>query len=184
MQKFTSAKTSINTAKLPKVYSKIAPAPHSLLFDYGSGRYTDHIRAALPGVVYLPYDPFNQPEDVNASSIYFVRAAMYVHRPVTVVSSNVLNVIDDDDTVEKIALQIMQIVYHTGGTAYVTVYEGDRTGTGRQTGPDQYQRNQPLRDYLRFFATHVNPEKDGTVSVIRSRVERGMIIVEKEVKKA
>jgi len=151
-QKYTSAATSVNAAKLPKVFRKLPPLPrHSLLFDYGCGRFTDHIAAAVPGVMYCPYDPFNQPADVNARSLYYVRIAMHIHYPVTVVCSNVLNVIDSDDEVQDIAATIRQIIDASGGTAYVTAYAGNRSGIGQQTGPDQYQRNAPLRDYLRFF---------------------------------
>ena len=35
-----------------------------------------------------------------------------------------------------------------GAPVYITVYEGDRSGVGRQTGKDQWQNNRPLRDYL------------------------------------
>lgn len=183
-QSFTSAATSVNAAKLPKVYRKIpVPARNSLVFDYGCGRYTDHIREALPDVIYCPFDPFNQAEEINFRSVYYLRAAMRAHVPVTVVCSNVLNVIDSDDAINDIAFTIMQAVYHTGGTAYITVYAGDRSGVGRQTGPDQYQRNEPLQDYLRFFPTHAKPEADGTVSVVRAGIDRGMIVVRKEVKK-
>lgn len=151
MQAFTSAATSINSNKLPKVYGKLPPlGRNSLLLDYGCGRYTDHIRAALD-VVYLPYDPFNQPEAVNQQSLALVRIAQHIHMPVTIVCSNVLNVINDDDAIQAIANRIQDIVQCSGGTAYITVYAGDRSGIGRQTGPDQWQRNEPLRNYLRFF---------------------------------
>ena len=180
-QSFTSARTSVNSGKLPKVYGLLPPLPrHHILFDYGCGKYTDHIAAAVP-CVYCPYDPFNKPEDVNARSVYYVRVAMRAHYPVTVVCSNVLNVIDSDDAMQDIANTIMQIVYHTGGTGYVTVYEGDRSGVGRQTGPDQYQRNAPLRDYLRLFPVHAQPDGKGHTVRIRSVVERGMIVVRREV---
>lgn len=167
-QTFTSARTSTNATRLPKVYGKLPALPrHSLLFDYGCGKYTDHIRDALPGVTYCPYDPFNQPEQVNYTSVYYVRVAMHMHYPVTVVCSNVLNVIDSDEQVRDIADTIRQIVTATGGTGYVTVYAGDGSGHGRQTGPDQYQRNQPLRDYLQYFPG--------------AAIERGMIVVRPEV---
>lgn len=183
LQAYTSAATSVNAVKLPKVYGKLPPLPrNSLVFDYGAGRYTDHIRAALPGVVYIPYDPFNLPEEDNARAVYYMCCAMRAHLPVTVVCSNVLNVIDSDEEIQQIANQIMQFVYHTGGTAYITVYEGNRSGIGRQTGPDQWQRNEPLRDYLRLFPTHANPLPNGRVELIRSAVERGMIVVRKEMK--
>lgn len=170
-QTYTSRDTSVNTTRLPRAFSAAAPFPHGrLVFDYGCGKQTDHIRAAFPGIVYVPYDPFNQPAEVNSASLYYVRCAMRARLPVTVISSNVLNVIDSDDAVLDIARTIRQIVTGTGGVGYVTVYEGDRSGVGRQTGPDQYQRNQPLAAYLPLFPgarirrgmIEVRPEKEGT----------------------
>lgn len=121
--------------------------------DYGSGRYTEHIKKHVNGLhkAYLPYDPYNQPDDRNNTTVTLVLNAMYRHFPVDVVCSNVLNVIDDDDTVQKIARHIEEITTKSGGTGFVTVYEGNRSGTGKRTGSDQYQRNEPLRNYLRFF---------------------------------
>lgn len=152
MQTFTSSATSINRTKLPAVYRK-AELSAGLVFDYGCGKYTDHIEAYVktPHRVYLPYDPYNQPDDVNKFSVTLVINAMHVHYPVDVICSNVLNVIDDTDTIRKIANHIQEIVEQTGGTAYITVYEGDRTCVGRATGNDQYQRNEPLRSYLKYF---------------------------------
>lgn len=166
MQKYTSSATSVNRAKLPAIYRR-ASLPHSMVLDYGCGKYTEHIEAHLRTMnkIYLPFDPFNQPDDVNKTTAYYLRLAQHVGRPVDVVCSNVLNVIDDDDTVRKIIRTIEAIVSRTGGTAYFTVYEGDRSGAGRATGTDQYQRNEPLRNYLRFFA-------------LDTTVKNGMIVVE------
>lgn len=165
-QSYTSAATSINAHKLPRLFQNIHPARNSLLFDYGCGKYTEHIRAAFPGVVYCPYDPYNQPRKVNSDSAHYIRAAMSARYPVTVACSNVLNVIDSDDAITAIARDITRIVDATRGTAYVTVYEGDRSGKGRRTGPDQWQRNEPLRAYLRFFPASATIEKN--MIVIRS----------------
>lgn len=163
-QKFTSSATSINSSKLPAVFKK-APFTARIVMDYGCGKYTDHIKAFVNAGhrAYLPYDPYNQPDDRNAATATIVCNAMYRSFPVDVVCSNVLNVIDDDDTVRKIAHHIEQIATASGGTGYVTVYEGNRSGTGRQTGPDQYQRNEPLRSYLKYFRN--------------ATVKNGMIIV-------
>jgi hypothetical protein len=152
MQTFTSSATSINRSRLPAVYRK-ADLTSGLVFDYGCGKYTDHIEAYVkaPHRVYLPYDPFNQPDDVNKFSVTLVLNAMHIHYPVDVVCSNVLNVIDSEAEISRICHHIEEIATTTGGTGYVTVYEGNSSGIGRQTGRDQYQRNEPLRDYLRFF---------------------------------
>lgn len=152
MQTFTSSATSINRSKLPAVYGK-ATLSAPLVLDYGCGKYTDHIGDHVNGLgrTYLPYDPFNQPKAVNIHSMELVRRAIDHGEAVDVICSNVLNVIDSEAEISRICHDIEEITTARGGTGYVTVYEGDRSGIGRQTGKDQYQRNAPLRDYLRFF---------------------------------
>ena len=166
-QNFTSAATSINKTKLPAIYGKLAFHPGDVVLDYGCGRYTEHIAAALPeGVEYLPYDPFNQPMDVNQRTAKRCTELMREHEAVTVLCSNVLNVIDGVHEIRAIVRNISTLVRKTGGTAYITVYEGDRTGKGKQTGKDSWQRNEKLADYLQFFPMF--PE---------ATIRKGMIIV-------
>lgn len=162
MQNYTSATTSVNRSKLPAVYGK-ATFSARMLMDYGCGKYIDHIRDHVHSLHmgYLPYDPYNQPDGENAATATLVCNAMHLHVPVDVVCSNVLNVIDSDGEVSRICHHLEEIASATGGTAYVTVYEGDRSGVGRQTGRDSYQRNAPLRDYLRFF--HHATVKNGMI---------------------
>lgn len=153
MQKYTSKATSINREKLPAVYKK-AHVTAPVVFDYGCGKYTDHIKEYLQkehNAILLPFDPFNQPRDVNSKTRNLLTKCMMHDIPVDVICSNVLNVIDSDASIKTIAWNIENIVSKTGGTGYITVYEGNRSGTGRQTGPDQYQRNEPLRAYLKYF---------------------------------
>lgn len=164
MQTYTSAKTSINREKLPAVFNK-APLSSLFVMDYGCGRYTDHIRKAVEshGAIYLPFDPYNQSSETNQNTMDKIDLATRKHISVDVVCSNVLNVIDSDEVVAHIADAIEKIVTVTGGTGYVTVYEGNRSGTGKKTGPDQYQRNEALREYLKYFT--------------RATIKNGMIIV-------
>lgn len=153
-QTFTSASTSVNRSKLPAVYRKARLSRSTpFVIDYGCGKYTEHIATALreQQKILYPYDPYNQPDAVNAHTIDFIRWAMDKRIEVDLICSNVLNVIDSDAVVSRICHDIEEIVTTTGGTGFVTVYEGDRSSTGRQTGRDQYQRNAPLWDYLRFF---------------------------------
>lgn len=163
-QKFTSRATSINATKLPAVYRK-AQLSAPLVFDYGSGRHTAHIEEHVRSLhkTYLPYDPYNLPDDVNRVSVTMTLYAMHTRFPVDVICSNVLNVIDDDDTVRKVAHHVEEVATVTGGKGYVTVYEGNRSGIGHQTGSDQYQRNEPLRNYLKYF--HNAEVKNGMIVV-------------------
>ena len=164
MQTITSASTSINSKKLPAVFRK-AQFTARMVMDYGCGKYIDHIRDHVQSrhCAYFPYDPYNQSDDENASTATLVCNAMYLHIPVDVVCSNVLNVINSEAEISRICHHIEEIVTTTGGTGFVTVYEGDRSGVGHQTGKDSYQRNEVLRDYLRFF--HNATVKNGMIIV-------------------
>ena len=162
----TSANTSINKTKLPAVFNRFTFAPGSIVFDYGSGKYTDHIRKALPDCCYLPFDPYNQPAAVNERSQFTLEfSARFSGRPVIIVCSNVLNVIDDENALRTVAEDLFHLARHTGGTALVTVYEGDRSGTGRETGQDQWQRNERTRDYLRLFPEGSATIKNNTIII-------------------
>ena len=165
-QTFSSAGTSINSKRLPAIYKKARFAPGDVILDYGCGKYTEHIKSALPAkVTYLPWDPYNQPDRTNDSTKRRLWAGIHSGKPLRVVCSNVLNVIDDAETVHSIARELAYLADRSGGIVYVTVYEGNRSGEGRQTGPDQYQRNEPIQNYLRFF-----PES--------ARIRSGMIVYE------
>ena len=164
MQSYTGRNTSINAKKLPAVYRKFL-FDGRVVLDYGCGRYTDHIRKSFAdGTEYLPYDPFNQPAEINANSMDRVTELCAKHIPIDVVCSNVLNVIDDDEEIAKIASFIKKICYTSGGCGYVTVYEGDKSGVGKQTGADQYQRNEPIGNYRnKYFPSSVI--KRGTILI-------------------
>lgn len=127
-QRYTSAGTSINKNKLPVVFSKIAFTKGSTVLDYGCGRYIDHIRAKVTeqGCKYYPYDPYNLPSSKLPES-----------KVTYGICSNVLNVIAEDNIIED----IIKTVCEKSEIAYFTVYEGDRSGVGKVTGKDSYQRN-------------------------------------------
>lgn len=143
MQKFTSANTSINKTRLPKIYNLLDNISNCVVVDYGCGRYTDHIKewAKDRNIQWYGYDKYNQSPETNDVSISKLNEADYV------VCSNVLNVIAEDD----ILLNIIRECSNNTGKAFFTVYDGDKTGIGRQTGKDQYQRNQKVKWYLDFI---------------------------------
>ena len=77
--------------------------------------------------------------------------ALETERDVIIVCSNVLNVLTDAD-LAKVLGQLKKLRENFRAKAiYITVYEGDRTGIGRQTGPDQWQRNEQLGEYAARF---------------------------------
>lgn len=152
-QKYTSANTSINKNRLPAIYGKLIPfltdaGIHGAnIFDYGCGRYTDHIKKAMEnnGHVWHGYDKFNQSPEHNAEALDFANSNLMT----VTVCSNVLNVIDSDDVVREVMADCLRIA--GGGVVMFTIYDGDRSGIGRQTGFDSYQRNQKLREYIQYL---------------------------------
>lgn len=148
-QKFTSANTSINSSKLPAIYNKVDFK--SLFFhmgrnliDYGCGKFDNgkEYIESLDGN-WFGYDPYNRTEAQNQIASDFVLHDDFD----SIICSNVLNVIDDDETVKEIADAIVDadVPY------FVTVYEGNGTGCGKQSKADCYQRNQKACEYLGYF---------------------------------
>lgn len=148
-QQYNSADTSINKTKLPAIFNKLdwealSLARHKngsclVVLDYGAGRYTEHIRDFLTqyGILYFPYDPYNLPKKVNEISKR--------QKPDVVICSNVLNVIKENEIIEDIRkfIKEKQCLY------FITVYEGDGFGVGKETKEKCWQRNEKLSAYGR-----------------------------------
>lgn len=143
-QKRTSAGTSINAQKLPRIYTALrAVMAGQRVTDYGCGRYTAHLKAYAEsiGAEMHFHDPYNQPEAINRETEAFTGAAFSI-------CSNVLNVIDSDRAVTDCIGAALRM---GNGRAFFTVYEGDGSGVARETQNGQsWQRNARLRDYARF----------------------------------
>lgn len=141
-QSFTSKGTSINCSKLPRAYRFVIPAG-AVVVDYGCGRYTEHLqRSAIErGWTWYGYDPFNRTDAENRPAVDVLqsRSADFV------ICSNVLNVIDSDAAVNDV---IRAAADAAKIAAVFTVYEGNGTGTGKQTGPDAFQRNEKRAAYV------------------------------------
>lgn len=156
-QNFTSRATAVNgkAGKLPAIYKKLNLKGLAIL-DIGCGAYTDHIHdyVTTNDGYWFGIDPFNQTEthNINVLASWDVVSAIYEDENL-VISSNVLNVIDDEEALKD---AVNCIVEKSAFGAYaVTVYEGDGSGIGRQTGADQYQRNAKLKKYLKYFPADV-----------------------------
>jgi hypothetical protein len=137
-QTYTSAGTSINSVKLPAIYSKVKFTEGTKVLDYGCGRYTDHLKAHVEGfnAEWFGYDPFNYPTDINGMTFD------------TVLCSNVMNVIDSEDVLYSIGKTLAE---HTEKVCYITIYEGDKSGIGRATKSDCYQRNERTNEYAKYL---------------------------------
>lgn len=152
MQNCTSKNTSINSKKLPAIYGKLnydlINKKSADIIDYGCGRYPELIESFLKNKFtgcsnYIPYDPYWFPrfKDVISplpNDIF--------------VCSNVLNVIDDDNIVKDICTKASWYPAFA-----ITIYEGDKTGIGKVSKKDCYQRNQKIKDYLQYFPSWCHP---------------------------
>ncbi len=143
-QTVTSANTSINKSKMPAIYGKIRVDMERVL-DYGCGRYTEHLYNFCKSnyAAFFPYDPYNQPQWKNEISCKLLK-----ENPATVgIMSNVLNVIDSEDAI-KDAIEHAVSMIRADRFLYITIYEGDRSGVGKYTSKDSYQRNMRTKDYI------------------------------------
>lgn len=141
MQKFTSAKTSINKNRIPVLFSKVDFTGVESILDYGGGKF-DNTKNLFQskGKKFFVYDKFNRSEKHNESVLRAVQGGVDI-----VTCSNVLNVIDSHTA----RLQVIKDCYnYTKDKAVFTVYEGDKTGIGRSTQKDCFQLNRKTKDYL------------------------------------
>lgn len=140
----TSAATSINSSKLPAVFSRVQFKRGTVNLDIGGGKFDNATEfLATQGVKNYIYDPYNRSEAHNRAAA----RATENGQSDTVTISNVLNVIDTLEGRQQVLANAVDAL-KPDGTAYITVYEGNGSGEARTTGADQFQLNRKLRDYL------------------------------------
>ena len=167
-QLHTSADTSINRNKLPAIYGKARKhgylKANMKVLDYGCGKFPQLAKNYLDGigVFYAGYDKYNLSNNDNERAFLYGINTGYD----LVLCSNVLNVIDDDDEIKNVIKNCMNL---TKEYAIFTVYEKDKSGNGKETKPDCYQRNQPIGFY------------QNVIEAMGYNVERvdGMLVVSK-----
>lgn len=142
MQKYTSEKTSLN--QVPALHKKVYFVAGTTNLDIGGGAYdtcTAYMEAQ--GVNNLVYDPYNRTDEHNANVLNECQAIAGAD---TATISNVLNVIMERD-IRRDTLLVAARNVRTGGMVYITVYEGNGTGNGRETSKG-WQNNAKLKWYL------------------------------------
>ena len=143
-QTYTSRQTSINSRKAPAIYGMkkaIDTMTGKKVLDIGGGRFdTAQEAARVYGATVSIYDPYNRSEEHNREVI----AGAYD----VAIISNVLNVIDS----EAARRDVVQLAGSKADTVLITVYEGDRSGTGRQTASDSWQENRATAAYMEEIA--------------------------------
>lgn len=143
-QKYTSAKTSINSNKLPAIFKMINLPAGTINLDFGGGKF-DNVAEyyADKDVTNLVYDPYNRSSEHNKEVLDVIKKNGGAD---SVTCSNVLNVIAEPEA----RLTVIKNIYNlakSGATCYWTVYEGSGTGEGSET-KSGYQLNKKTADYL------------------------------------
>lgn len=155
MQKYSSKMTSVNTSKAPVVWKKLNLTlfkDHVNVVDYGAGRKATSEKVYLllatlfeaqgTKLNYFPYDPYWQEEGVNRNAI----SCLTYHGTCDLcVCANVLNVVDYD-TIVSIIKEVTK-----AKNWIFQIYEGDRTGEGKETKFDCFQQNKLTKDYVWIF---------------------------------
>ena len=142
----TSANTSINKNKVPALFKMVEWEPGTVNVDYGAGKYDTASEYLLERHVWnFSVDPYNRTHKENLEAQVWIECAGGAD---TVTCSNVLNVIQNKKDRFDCIFRCWEMLKY-GGTAYFTVYEGDKSGIGRQTGKDQWQENRKTEDYIR-----------------------------------
>lgn len=148
-QEYDSSVTSINSAKLPTIFSLVQKLggfkQGSLNLDYGGGRWNNAAQYLKDyDVLNLVYDPFNRSKEHNKDVIDFVKKNGGAD---TVTCSNVLNVIKEPENRLSVIKNCDRLV-KSGGTVYFTVYEGSGSGEGKADDKRKsYQTNMKTKDY-------------------------------------
>lgn len=171
-QRYSSASTSINKRKLPKGYTAVGKhvgwKKGTIHLDIGGGKFdnaVEHLKQY--GVQAYVYDPYNRSEEHNQQSLQNAGNGQ-AH---TVSLFNVLNVIEEPEQHIE-ALKLAHRSLRPSGQLFIGVYEGDKSGKGKVTGKDSYQRNERLEAYLPTIQ-QVFPN---------AKIHKGIIIASKDQK--
>lgn len=160
IQGFSSMNTSINTTRLPAAYTHICweylktfilgnkPTTKNgklpYVLDYGCGKKINHLcfRAAQEGFTFMGYDPYWGPVKEMTPEMW------ESVKPTIIICSNVLNVLHDYSQMLEIHHKIKNKCDKEDIPYIIKIYEGDKSGVGRETKPNCWQRNQITEDYL------------------------------------
>ena len=148
----TSKFTSVNTKKLPAIFSKIdwealkdwykVYEEEPIVLDYGCGRNPTLAKEYVEsfGFKYIGYDPYWLSAQDNSIAEHC--------DPHIIVCSNVLNVIPSWERQCNIHSHIRSITPYY----FISVYEGDRSYNGHETKKDCWQWNKPTHEYLIHYS--------------------------------
>ena len=141
-QAINSAKTSIK--QIPALFRNKNVEFGETNIDIGGGRFdlaTDYLRSI--GTENMVFDPYNRSAETNSATLRFLQEG---NKADTATCANVLNVIREPEARANVILEAAKAI-KPDGAAYFMVYEGDGSGTGKQTSSG-WQNNRPTASYV------------------------------------
>jgi len=161
IQIWESANTSINSKKLPAISKKVKWKDYrgKKVLDFGGGKFNNFKEWLYKefNIDLLIYDKFNRSELENIDALKSLNNGEVS----LIICSNVLNVIKEDLIIKDIIKTV-----EGGKVPFIfTVYEGNRTGEGKPTKKDCYQRNQKLKEYQKFFTVNTIIKNNAIYSI-------------------
>ena len=145
MQKITSANTSIK--QVPAIFKKVNFEPCTLNFDIGCGKYPELLTAEMRriGVINVGWDPYHTKSNLQVNSKWVHKNGFCKGKFDTVTCCNVLNVLEKGGDIYNILKLAYKLIKSTG-IVYFLIYEGDKSGEGRETSKG-WQNNQKTSWY-------------------------------------
>ena len=159
-QRYTSAKTSINSTKVPSLFNKISWVPDTNNLDYGGGKFntaTNYL--ASKKVRNIIFDPYNQTNEQN-------RIALSRTNYDTATLSNVLNVIKEKQVRRNCIINCLAHL-KSNGHIYISVYEGNKSGIGSETLKNSWQENRTIKSYMEELKDFNPSYKNGVITITK-----------------
>lgn len=154
----------------PNAAYKYIPDNTKILFDYGCGRYSNNEYFCLEKrIKWFGYDPYWKDDKQNEETLEYINN--YYSTIDCVVCSNVLNVIDNIDVIYNILI----FLSNTGhcDTKYIfSCYSGNKSGIGKETKKDCWQRNEKIKVWIERFEKYFNIDYVKNDVVICSKKDR------------
>lgn len=126
----------------------------SLILDFGcgKGKAKEFCEKEFTHCTVCLYDPYHNFYETEK----FVNADKTAYKNIVITCNNVLNVLQDNTLLEALA-QIKKIaeLTHTNKIIF-KIYEGDKSGKGKITKNDCYQRNEKTENYIQVITDKFN----------------------------
>lgn len=162
---YNPAYTSAATARpqVPALFKAVQWEPGDVNLDLGAGPY-EQGSAYLEGlgVENIAFDPYHRSSEENRAAMSRVKSLGGAD---TVTAANLLNVVKSPADREAIYKKTAGAL-NRGGVAFFSVYQGDKSGKGRPTGPDSWQANRRASSYMPELRKHFHQvERKGPILI-------------------